>query len=262
MRTPSLFLATSLLACGSSAPTEAPPRTQLDLAVRLTTPGGAPVEGARVVIRTWPPADGLTDRDFTGFLITDAEGMAGRTAGPFGGGVLDSVEVFANPASTCTWNPVRTVVREVLLDTLPAEGLEITVEVPDSLARARAELGVMCAQGTELARVPGHLSYDMYLEVKELVGTTFSGTWALAIAFAGWADGVFSATVAGGAIGLLLTPTDGHPLCDEIRLIGTVRPDGTWGDLDVVTPLVIPTDPCIAPGHRYRFFKSKLTRLP
>jgi hypothetical protein len=154
------------------------------------------------------------------------------------------------------------MVRAIALDTLPAGRVEVVVQLPDTLGLAQTELGVLCAQGTELPSVPGLLSYDLYLDVREFNGSTITGKWALQSTFYGWADGTLSATIANGVVGMLLTPTDGHPLCGEIRLLGTVEPGGSWSWMEVVTDVVVPGWPCVPAGHRYRFFKSTLSELP
>jgi hypothetical protein len=158
MRIVVLLVPVLLSACGSTSPTEPQPRDHFELVARLITPAGGAVEGARAIIKTWPAADGQTDDTFTGFLTSGADGVVHRTAGPFTGGKVDSVEVYATPPGSCSWNPVRTMVRAIALDTLPAGRVEVVVQLPDTLGLAQTELGVLCAQGTELPSVPGLLS--------------------------------------------------------------------------------------------------------
>ena len=137
-----------------------------------------------------------------------------------------------------------------------------SVQLPDTLQRARTELGILCAQGTELPSIAGFLSYDIFLKVQQINGGVFSGTWAQQSSFHGWAEGVFAATAVNGVVGMLLTPTEDHELCGEIRLVGTIAPDGTWSEMDVVTEIRLENWPCVPVGHRYRFFKSKLNAFP
>jgi hypothetical protein len=264
MRISTFILSASVMvtACEPTAPTDLLPRTHLDVSARFTTATGHAVEGVTVVIKTWPAPDGQLDETFTGFLSSGTDGVVTRTAGPFASGRLDSVEVYATSPASCDWNPVLTTIRAINLDTLATGALNISVELPDTLEPARRELGILCAQGTELPSSAGALTYDLYLDVQALDGNAFAGDWSMQSTFYGWATGVFTAMEANGLVSLVLTPTDSHPLCGEVRLHGTVEPNGTWSMMNVVTDLLVPGWPCVPTDHRYRFFRSKLTGLP
>ena len=223
-------LIASVAACGD---TIEPPlqRDAIRIEGSVVDAAGAPLAGAFAVLLVGTSIKELPSPGDAPYAVTASDGGYAVTQSALTGAV-DSVMVEVYPPG-CAAPPSRVTLGANLLPADPDTPVEMDVIADPVSARARTELGEVCAAGAE--PFWGVRSYMLILRIKSIEQGVVSGGWGVYFQRTSVGpEGSFEGVLANGLLVLNLEPDQASAAaCGGARLVIPVGAEGEWGAADI-----------------------------
>ncbi len=222
-----LALATLLVACSDSSPSDPGGLRPVHVVGQVRDSEGSPVPDIQVTWEAWPAPD-TQSLSVTGFGRTDDEGRFAAALGDYDGSYLDSLAVRVGGTDCWGFAPVEFMERDLEIGpgTDTVASLELTLH--RTAARGRLAVGTVCAAMVE--HFPGFTAEDHLTLWIDEVGDSVRGRWDITYSWSRGDDwGQFSGALEGNTLVLDLRHDEPFETCTGYQMEIPIESGDSFG---------------------------------